>query len=673
MTTPPMNPTLQAARPFEAAAPVRPFAAPIVNQWAPVAMRAEPQAPPGPPAAPPGPANGNNLWNIFNSLWNPNRYKPPAPSLFQNAISNKPTLPGFETVQQRPRPEPMQTRTASATIQYQSNNNAPFQAQTSAYQLGLQNPPSSSIAVPATPVAGTYQGLLDSSNNGLGTSFIVIDGKPYAIRRVINRYSNVFTPGSLNIGRFQPFPRFGPVFMRGEAIPHVVRQALVRYSAPRAPARQKIENPQKWQSSQTPIASPFSRQVNRILSSSPVANKHTAPLSANKKLPTAGAQRFHVTRPNYMQMYSNYVKARKTYNPKPSLAYSRNRNQLNFIGNPPVWAAKKQQTPSGIQPPSLLSPGSKYAVSIKGNPGSQALEAIKYKAAAIPGFLSSILSSRSQLSEQRVSTPVVPRSSNQMKINSFHSLVNLPQTDRALIRAKIIRPTSLRGFLAPKSALPLSPPAKIVYIPQSAYRRLPAWYRPKIGPALVKYTIKTTGQSKAPAVLGTANKKQAMGRPPTYDIWRRIYNFYNKKGTINEKLSQRELGRVRPRLTAVNEPKLMPNTRNQPGVAVGSPIVRVRNFQKLNDLRKSDQQKDNLKINLQSFSQPRPSNAGESYFINRGQTINKNVNKIIPAELWDKRSRIRSFLISKKNTIPHRPSSSGNWGTLRKKRSGKKQ
>lgn len=798
MTTPPIAPTIQAAKPFEPfqiPAP-KPFApvlpanpAPGASMWNPVADRAETQVQAAPPAA-----NGNNLWNVFNELWKP-QYKAPAPSLFQNALEHKPLAPSvLYTQPKRPAAHvvgPFQTNIASSSLQYDSNNNRPFQAQTQASQLGFNSAPRASFDIAPGPIAGTYQGQLDTLNSGGGTSFILIDGRPYAIRRVINRYNNAFTPGNTKVAHFQPFPRFGPGFLRGDQIPHVIRQALLPYGRPAAPPQHHavITGPIITQP-QTISSVVAQRQPSVQSTQQKITGARTTSIrpNANRQATKAAAQRFRVAKPvvkpNYMQLYSNYLRAREknnhwrpaavrnsrpiarqnTYRPNTgqsavdkilqyySNRYTNRNNQVNSarLANSRHSLPSREASSPGVH----INPGGRYVVSIKGTPGSPALEAIRNKAVTNPGFLSGLLSGRSTQYSQQNKSPQIGqrrmmamRKPQRMPIKTYRPpIVNRPQTDRALIRAKIIRPEVLRRTQWPvRSKSPLTPRGSIAYVPQSAFSRLPPWYRPKIGPALVKYVVKTKEASKPLPEFASGNKKQAMGRPTTQDVWKKIYNYYNNKnaGQANQRsfspngrpsylarapYNGRPYGVHQPAQKAVVAPVVPPT------IQVGSPVFRVRNMQQSNGNIASQRSQNpsqyggSLKAyqsngNIASHQSQNPSqyvgriNAYQSnrnvasqrsqspsqyeggvnaYQNNANARSNENTNSEvkpldpdtvpfvdktqdekaggkgnmeIPAEAWDKRSHIRSFVISKKNKIPQRPTLAGNWGTLKKKRS----
>ena len=757
--------------------------------WNPVTDRAETQVQAAPPEA-----NGNNLWNLFNELWKP-QYKPPAPSLFQNALEHKPPAPSVLYTQPKRQAAhivgPFQTNIASSSLQYDSNNNRPFQAQTQASQLGLNSEPRASFDIAPGPIAGTYQGQLDTLNSGEGTSFILIDGRPYAIRRVINRYNNAFTPGNTKVARFQPFPRFGPGFLRGDQIPHVVRQALSQYATPAAPPQQHaaVTGPKTTQPQ--PISSAVPQRQASVQSMQQKIKGVQAPLikpNVNLQATKAAAQRFQVAKPvvkpNYMQLYSNYLRARErnnhwrpsavrnskpiarqnTFRPNPGQSavdkilqyYSNRYTNRNSQVNAARLANSRHSLPSreASTPGVHINPGGRYVVSIKGTPGSPALEAIRNKAVTNPGFLSGLLSGRSTQYSQQQKSPQIGqrrmmamRKPQRMPIKTYRPpIVNRPQTDRALIRAKIIRPEVMRRAQWPvRSTLPGTPRGSIAYVPQSAFSRLPPWYRPKIGPALVKYVVKTKDALKPFPEFASGNKKQAMGRPTTQDIWKKIYNYYNNKnvGQANQRsfspngrprylartpYNGKSYGFRQPPQKAVVAPVVPPT------IQVGSPIFRVRSMQQSNGNVASQRSQNPSQYggglnayqsngNIASQRSQNPSqyagsmntyhgnenvasqrsqnpsqyeagvNAYQTYAnaLRRENTnsetkpvdpdsvpfVDKTQNEKsegkgkmeIPAETWDKRSRIRSFVISKKNTIPQRPTLAGNWGTLKKKRS----
>lgn len=685
MTTPAVNPTMQAAKPFEPITILQPkppapsfasYPTPEWEKWRPGTERGEPlQQQQQQPSA-----NGNSLWNIYNSLWKPN--KPKAPSLFQNAIAKQPTYPYI-----RPQSEPMQTRMASAVMQYQNNKNQPFQAETSAYQLGFNNPPTANFIVSSNTSPGTYQGQLNALNNDEGSSFLFIDGKPYVIKRVINRFSNTFTPGNINIGRFQPFPRFGPGFMRGDRIPHVVRQALLDSPLPKTTILQNQVGNQR-SSMRSPIAFPPQQ-----LSSPPPAPQRAQ--QATVKIlpqPAAASQRFHVIKPNYMQIYSNYLRSRGQLLPnqrsgqndarsdtkqwhdyKMSPNSQMSNNQRILYNREPI-----NQVPTQKQ---SVRAGSKYAISIKGIPGSTALAAIKNKAVTNPGFLSNLLSSRSyqynhpsqpmaQTGPARKISNAFYHPFNKNKLNDRYAmLANLPQTDRALIRTKIIRPT-IWGKISTDSSKTRT---NIAYVPQSAFNRLPSWYRPKIGSALVKYVVKA--RDSPLTGFGIANKKQSLVHPAAKDVWQKIYSYYNRKNALQLKRMQNE---YKERSAAILSSKRLnvgsKSASKENGMItnqvkgefnVGSPLIRMRNYENprnskiANEMRTNEGFKLRMKTGINTFDRQTPNKEGAI--------------KSVSSDMWDKRSKIESFLISKKNTIPHRPTIAGNWGTLKKKRSAFKQ
>ena len=687
MTTPPVTPTVQAAKPFEPITVLQPkppapsfanWPNPEWEKWKPATDRGQPQ-PPQQQQQPPT-ANGNNFWNIFDRVWN--RNKPQAPSLFQNDILNKPVLP-------RVQPETMQTSMASSSIQYHNINNQPFQAQTSAYQTGFNNPPSANFIVSPNTLPSTYQGHLSTLDDNGGSSFLYIDGKPYVIRRVINRFSNTFTPGNLNIGRFQPFLRFGPGFMRGDQIPHVIRQALrgsqvqkTQIAPPNHPANQRSLLQPRQPSIQ--LTRSFPRQQQVALPPSPQRT-----VASTRKSPQTipAAQRFHVNQPNYMQIYADYVKARtQSSATQRQSAQGGGRSAINRWQNdhqPPYLNPQTSnhvlynREHSNIMPgpsPSIRA-GSRYAISIKGIPGSSALAAIRNKAVTNPGFLSGLLSSRSQ-QYNRASQPISQLAPKRNKVmlnraravrppsNRYQILANLPLTDRALIRTKIVRPNRWKTKLID----PSTTRTNIAYLPRSAFNRLPSWYRPRIGPALVKYVVKSKNRPQTRFDLG--NKKQSMVRPTGKDIWQKIYSYYNNKNALQTRKMQ-ELSKMksdiltRQSLSAekVARPQINHVVMGSSAVNVGSPLIRMRNNQYpnnrvMNELRNNERFELKLNTGLNTYEKEMPKNKDGN-------------SKSIPPEIWDKRSRIRSFLISKKNTIPLRPTAAGNWGTLKKKRSAK--
>ena len=687
MTTPPISPTFQAAKPFEPIRVLQPkppapsfatFPTPEWNRWKPATERA---AAPQQPVQQAPPANGNNLWSIFNSMWN--RNKPPAPapapapapSLFNNDNLYKPPYA-------RVQPEPMQSRVASSTVEYHNSNNKPFEAQTSAFQLGFNSPPSANYIVSSNTEPGTFQGQLSALSNGEGTSFLYIDGKPYVIRRVINRFSNTYIPGQMNIGRFQPFQRFGPGFIRGAQIPHVVRQALV--------------NSQQQRANVAPInLAGNQRSLMKSPQSLPSAQKTTLqspqkPAVSTRNSPTAAWQRFNVNKPNYMQIYADYVRSRSRLQPKQKtvqspLGHGDGRSSINKLQtyyhspyiNPARYAQDTLHSRDQTAPASALRPtiraGSKYAISIKGIPGSSALAAIRNKAVTNPGFLSDLLSSRShQFTRPNQAAPqMAPKRNNvmQSKLNvakslktSYPVLANLPVTDRALLRAKVIRPDIWKA----QWAGPGRTRANIAYLPRSAFNRLPSWYRPKIGSALVKYVIKAKSTPQASYDIG--NKKQSMVRPAVKDVWQKIYSYYNRKNALHIREMQ-DLARNRQEILArktmstpnIAQPVLDSATGTiQPTVNVGSPLLRVRDNQHLKNasIVNMPDSSEGFRLRMNTGLRADPND----------MSIKEGTPRSIPPEIWDKRSHVRSFLISKKNTIPHRPTMAGNWGTLKKKR-----
>ena len=675
ITTPRMNPTYQAAKPFEPFRAFQPkppapsfatFPTPEWEKWKPGAERTDLQQQQQRQAPS---ANGNDFWNIFNNFWNRNKQQT-APSLFHNSNLNKPSS-YFKAP-----PEPMQTKVASSMVEYHAYNNQPFQSQTSAFQTGINNPPQANFIVSSNTEPGTFQGQLNALNNNEGTSFLYIDGKPYVIRRVINRFSNTFTPGQLNIGRLQPFQRFGPSFLRGDQIPHIVRQALQDSQAKKA--KVTPENLPGNQKSSLPSQSyPMQRKT-------PAAFPRKAAVS-NRNSPTAAWQRFNVNKPNYMQMYANYVRSRSQSQPMqrnlPShvsgsksetnrfQTYSQ-RPYMNAAQNIRSSLYNREQTGVQSARKPMIRAGSKYAISIKGIPGSSAAAAIRNKAVINPGFLSRLLSSRStQFNRPSPAVPQLGPKRNSVIKNrliaqkrpyyKFPTFVNRPLTDRALLRTKIIRPLIWK----PRWAKQAKPRTNIAYLPRSAFNRLPSWYRPKIGPALVKYVVKAKGEPQGGFYLG--NKKQSMIRPAARDVWQKIYSFYNRKNDLlvkqmqdfarkKQNLLAREIGRKSAFAKSLQDATV--HTVN-----VGSPLLRVRDGQNPNSNKVIDGLKSSEGFKLRL-------NTGVNTYNTDVPTKDKVSNSISP-EMWDKRSNVRSFLISKKNSIPHRPTIAGNWGTLKKRRS----
>ena len=676
MTTPAAGQNLQVAKPFEPIKMFQPkppapsfaaFPTPEWDKWKPAAVKSEPQqqlqqAPP---------SSGNDLWNIFNSVWN--RNKSPAPSPFRNGNSIKPPYI-------RAPPGPMQTSVASSAVEYRNTNNQPFQAQTSAFQTGINSPPSANFIVSSSTEPGTFQGQLGALNNDEGTSFLYIDGKPYVIRRVVNRYSNTFTPGHLSIGRFQPFQRFGPGFIRGAQIPHIVRQALLD-SQQQKPKTVSVNLAGNQRSLKQPSQLFPSQQNAHLLS----PQKSTV---STRNSPTTAWQRFHVNKPNYMKIYANYVRSRSQSQSNQRNLHSPlsdSRSAISSVQNyyhPPYLNPNQNvlhnrgqtSTTQALKP--AIRAGSKYAISIKGIPGSSALAAIRNKAVTNPGFLSGLLSSRShqfdrpaqavsELGPKRNNVMLKRFQSTKAPNNHYRVLANLPLTDRALLRTKIVRPDIWKA----RWANPGRTRANIAYLPRSAFNRLPSWYRPKIGPALVKYVVKAKSTPQARFDLG--NKKQSMIRPAVRDVWQKIYSYYNRKNAVQIKQMQ-DFARNRAILLSrksmgagdIAKPIQGNNIRlanTQSRFNVGSPIIRQRNSQNMKNDKIIDESNSNEGFQLRL-------NTGLNTYA--GETSTKEgPSKSIPPEMWDKRSRVRSFLISKKNTIPHRPTIAGNWGTLKKKRS----
>ena len=675
MTTPAAGQNLQAAKPFEpikafqAKPPAPSFAAfptPAWDKWKPAIVKSEPQQQlqQQQPST-----NGNDLWNIFNSVWN--RNKQPAPSPFHNGNPIKPPYI-------RPQPEPMQTRVASSAVEYRNFNNQPFQAQTSAFQTGMNSPPSANFIVSSNTEPGTFQGQLSALNNDEGTSFLYIDGKPYVIRRVINRFSNTFTPGQLSIGRFQPFQRFGPGFIRGAQIPHIVRQALLDSQQQKS----KTVNLAGNQRSLTQSSQSFPSQQNAHLQSP------QKPKASTRNSPTTPWQRFNVNKPNYMQIYANYVRSRSQSQPKQRNLHSPlsdSRSAINTLQNyyhPPYLNPaqnvlhNREQTGATPALKAAIRAGNKYAISIKGIPGSSALAAIRNKAVTNPGFLSGLLSSRShQLNRPAQAVSELGPKRNNVMLNKLQSakapnnqyrvLANLPLTDRALLRTKIVRPDIWRA----RWANPGRPRANIAYLPRSAFNRLPSWYRPKIGPALVKYVVKAKSTPQVGFDLG--NKKQSMVRPAARDVWQKIYSYYNRKNALQIKQMQdfarnKAILLARKSTSAGNIAKPIQGDYvglqgMESRVNVGSPLIRQRDNQNLKSDKIIDESDNSEGFKLKL-------NTGLNTYAG-GASTKGGASKSIPPEMWDKRSHVRSFLISKKNTIPHRPTIAGNWGTLKKKRS----
>lgn len=689
MTAPPVIPTVQAAKPFEPinAKPAAPsfanFPAPAWESWKPGVERGEP-APPQPqqPQQPQQPsANGNDFWKLFNSIWKPS--KPRAPSLFQSSsLAKQPQYPRIQA-------EPMQTKAASSMVQYQNNNNRPFQAQTSSFQLGINRPPMANFIVSSETAPGTYQGQLNALNNGEDSSYLFIDGKPYVIRRVINRFSNTFTPGNLNVGRFQPFPRFGPGFMRGDSIPHVVRQALLDSPLRKAPVPLNSA-PNQRSSMQLPVA----RQQQIVPPHSPQRAK--IPVKS-LPAPSVASQRFRVIKPNYMQIYSNYLRtrARAEASRRHLLATNINSgwpapNRLAFRNpqqNAPRFLYSKEQTRAKPVQKQSVRAGNRYAISIKGIPGSSALAAIRNKAVTNPGFLSELLSSRTfqpnhpgpgiaQLGPRRdnvlgsVRRPLFDRN----YVNNRRAmLANLPQTGRALIRTKIVRPK----IWGKQMIRPTTTRTNIAYLPQSAFNRLPSWYRPKIGSALVKYVVKTKNVPQTG--LDIANKKQSMMRPAAKDIWQRIYSYYNGKNAHPVR-SMQAMSKERPRVLFTKSMNSITGSQGKgivmesvpKAVNVGSPLIRMRNYQRNDKMINAIKSNEPFRLRINTGLHT-GMNTGMNTFANETPKKEAGTASNFSPEMWDKRSHIESFLISKKDTIPHRPTIAGNWGTLKKKRSVKRR
>lgn len=706
----PEMPAAQAYAPVQQAPVQNPFLqtyspTPELHQSAPALERHETQ-----PVAAPAPAAQNGNYWPFNALLNqmnaapsimafgaPN-YKAPAPFVVKYAPQAGPHQAGFQKSE------------ASSSFQYNSRNNRPFQANTETYQTGFA-PPTANIALPANQLAGAFQGQLNTQGYNPGqTFFSMINGQPYAIRRIVNRQNGYFPPHYAN--PFQPYQRYGPGFLRGDSIPHVMRESDAN-RAKATPQRQIV--PLRTPSKPKPRIPAFKKNAQKT-----PLNLHL--INSQRPKPT---QRFVVNKPNYLQMFSNFLQSQpkwKSPQNRQQIAYAAqtrrpsiqpSQTAMNTIFQnykaklssmikkaQPVYPARQNPLQySGLPQRYQQNTGARYVVSIRGQPGSNAVSALRKKALYDPRFLSSLLKSRSNVGHkpqsrqpyltawqrkvwqrkmyqqqqqlQRRRSMLLPNRKTPLRFTS-PSAVNVPHTDRALIRAKVLRPDLMaHARWAAKGTATATTRGNVVYVPRNAFTRLPPWYRPKLGPALVKYVVKNDNAKNQLPLLMQANKKQALMHPAPVDIWHQIYNFYNKKNVNNfQETPFNSFVNKFPGAKSNTGPKVVtarpfqpPVTANKaPGIALSQPQYDTRSYL-VNPRQPTMQRNQRLNYNqLKYKSSVTPSNGKPKPQSFKAFTKG---SKAIPAELWDKRSYIRS---SERNTIPHRSRPSGNWGTMKKKR-----
>eukprot|EP00794_Sanderia_malayensis_P010032 gene10032-11057_t len=699
--------------------------------------------------------NNGNFWS-FNNLWNGNKGNNRQATQTFSALPkfNNPVAPSqqryqpFVAAPQRPaalnyaaRPQPLpETASATSSFEYHARDNTPFQASTTTEQIGL-NPSFAGIDLPAnSPVMGTYQGQLNAQqNNQAGTTVVFIGGQPYAIRRIVNRYSSHHYP--INLSAFAPNQRFGPGFVRGNEISRsassfVSGRANVE-SNRMIPPRQILPLRNPWLSTrQLPaVARPNNyRQTVLKTQAKPRNDKYNLqelfdsfvkqqqekqqekfkldsrqrinqPQNMHPILKTSIPQRPYVSgkypvTPNYYQMFFNFLRGKRpgAFEPAQTRNFvSGSYNRARFPNRPtprPYKAAvqptqaemnsvfegyKRKLTnelltrvPAYAQTPENMAyrvqnnaPGKgRFVVSIKGQPGSKTAAAIRNKAMSTPGFINKLLNSR-----------------------SF--------TDRALIRAKVLRPGLMsKAKWAPNGVTTGTARGNIVYVPRSAFSRLPPWYRPKLGPALVKYVVKADKTRKPFPMLAQANKKQALVKPrPPQDLWHQIYKFYNRKNELQlrhtpNKPQYRPQGAPifmnGPSMSRYNFPphnqqqqrqqaKIVNMPASQPKYYVNQALFRTRDNRRT-PLFQERVPYSNKKTNLSPTPGPGIGKPLVSNFEKLKAAARQN--KPIPPELWDKRSVIP--VNEKRNFIPLKPvqavaTTDSNWGTMKKKRSPKEQ
>ena len=620
-----------------------------------------------PNQSPTQPSNQNgNFWNYFynlNDYWyrsppppSPPPFfpRPPPPSTFQRPNNYPLPLryePPLNLGVQSFGPGNMQKTVTETTLQYNGAVNKPFQAETSAIQSAF-SPPKAILSYPAAanPV-GTYEARMSNENQQGSTVLSFIDGKPFAIRRVVNRFPGArpFLP-SLFASKF--LPKFGQTISRGN-----IKGAAQPQSRP------------------------------------PVV---PAPPSVTQ---TAPVNKYQFNMPAQV--------------PKPSSTSVR--HELN----------RQSAMSSG----SSLSPG-RYVVSIRGSHTGGEASAIgeSLSNARSSGFLASILSSSNNINypqpsrevqnyyrpqQQGIQNKYKPLSSY-MKLKS-PSLVNLPQTDRALIRAKVLRPDYIAKPQPPlvnKGTTTGQVRGKVVYLARNAFSRLPSWYRPKIGPALVRYVVKLPEQSRYPSILNVrpqqAGKKQMLLQPSRpKDLWSRIYNIYNNRvqgfpvseilkrpiaGNINYYVSvpkrqpvnllqkgvQRSIFSAgnkhygppmlssskaiypRPLLPAIQKSRVFQRAPQRP---VKHPSIPLTNVYSVNApqirIRYAYPTNNHTKVITNSIVRAQVHQPFGN--VNQNQAVNNKLsnsfakqiqnNKRIPPELWDKR-----YQIPTQNALPYKPS-----------------